>query len=65
MRAKLRRLRYWGPLTLGAVCLFVAVYVPPFPAYVLIIAAFALLFEAGTAWFARAGGRGGLKDFHQ
>ena len=33
--------------------------------YVLVIASFALFFEAGTAWFARAGGTGGLKDFRQ
>jgi hypothetical protein len=39
--------------------------VPPWATYVLVIAAFALLFEAGTAWFARAGGGGGLKDFRQ
>ena len=33
--------------------------------YVLVLVAFALLFEAGTAWFARAGGTGGLKDYRQ
>ena len=40
-------------------------HVPPFVTYVLVIASFGLLFEAGTAWFARAGGTGGLKDFRQ
>jgi hypothetical protein len=65
MRAKLQRVRYWGPFTIGCVCLFVSVYVPPFVSYVLIIVAFALLFEVGTAWFQRAGRTGGLKDFHQ
>jgi len=65
MRAKLRRLRYIGPTILGAACLVAAYYVPPFVTYLLVIASFALLFDAGTAWFARAGGAGGLKDFRQ
>ena len=65
MRAKLRRLRYWGPVIVATGCLVAASYVPPFVAYVLVLASFALLFEAGTAWFARAGGTGGLKDFKQ
>ena len=65
MRAKLRSLRYWGPLILAVCCLVAAYYVPPWVTYVLIIAVFGLLAEAGTAWFARAGGTGGLKDFRQ
>jgi uncharacterized membrane protein YphA (DoxX/SURF4 family) len=65
MRAKLRRLRCWGPFIVACGCLVVAGYVPPFAAYVLVIAAFALLFEAATAWFERSGGTGGLKDFRQ
>jgi hypothetical protein len=65
MRAKLRRLRYWGPLIVAIACLVAGYYVPPWVTYVLVIAAFALLFEAGTAWFSRAGGTGGLKDFRQ
>jgi hypothetical protein len=65
MRAKLRRLRYIGPLLLGTACLAVAYYVPPWVTYVLVMASFGLLFEAGTAWFARAGGTGGLKDNRQ
>ena len=65
MRAKLRRLRYWGPLIAAAACLVAASYVPPWVTYVLVIASFMLLFEACTAWFARAGGTGGLKDFRQ
>jgi hypothetical protein len=65
MRAKLRRLRYLGPLIVATACLVVAYYVPPWVTYVLVIAAFGLLFEAATAWFARAGGTGGLKDFRQ
>jgi hypothetical protein len=65
MRAKLRRLRYIGPLVVAIACLAAGYYVPPWVAYVLVISSFALLFEAGTAWFARAGGTGGLKDFRQ
>ena len=65
MRANLRRLRYIGPLVIACVCLIAAYSVPPWATYVLVIASFGLLFEAGTAWFARAGGTGGLKDYRQ
>ena len=61
----LRSLRYWGPMLVACVCLGVGYSVPPWAAYVLVIVAFVLLFEAGTAWFAKAGGTGGLKDFKQ
>lgn len=65
MRRQLRLLRYWGPVVLACVCLVVAYSVPPVVTYVLVIVAFMLLFEAGTAMFARAGGTGSLKDFKQ
>ena len=65
MRAHLRRLRYVGPLVIACACLIAAYYVPPWVTYVLIIASFGLLFEAGTAWFERAGGTGSLKDYRQ
>ena len=65
MPAKLRRLRYWGPILLGCVCLAVSSYVPPFVAYVLVMAAFVLLFEAITAWFANTARTGSLKDYRQ
>ena len=65
MRAILRRMRYWGPLLLACGCLAAGYYVPPWATYVLVIASFMLLFEAGTAWFERAGGTGGLKDYRQ
>ena len=65
MRRQLRLLRYWGPMVLACVCLVVAYSVPPVVTYVLVIVAFMLLFEAGTAMFARAGGTGGLKDYKQ
>ena len=65
MLVKLRRLRFWGPFILACVCLGAAYYVPPWVAYVLVIASFVLLFEVGTAWFARAGGTGGLSRYQQ
>ncbi len=65
MRAKLGPLRYLGPLILAFGCLLAAYYVSPVVAYVLVIAAFVLMFEGGTAWFARAGGTGGLKSYRQ
>jgi hypothetical protein len=65
MRAKLRRLRYIGPLVLACACLVAGYSVPPWATYVLVIVAFGLLFEAGTAWFARVGGTGGVKDYRQ
>jgi hypothetical protein len=65
MRAKLRRLRYIGPLVLACACLTAAYYVPPWVTYVLVIASFGLLFEAGTAWFARANGTGSMKNYRQ
>lgn len=65
MRATLRHLRYWGPVLLACGCLVAAYSVPSWATYVLVIASFVLLFEAGTAWFARAGGTGGLKDYRQ
>jgi hypothetical protein len=65
MRAKLRPLRYWGPLVLACVCLIAAYSVPPWATYVLVIVSFMLLFEVGTALFEKAGSTGGLKDFRQ
>ena len=65
MRAKLRTLRCWGPLILAAVCLAVAYSVPPFVAYVLVMAAFVLAFDGGLTLFERANRAGGMQDFHQ
>jgi hypothetical protein len=65
MLAKLRRLRYIGPTVMACACLIVAYSVPPWATYVLVLVSFGLLFEAATAWFARAGGTGGVKDFRQ
>jgi hypothetical protein len=65
MRAKLRPLRYWGPFVVACACLALGYSVPPWAGYVMVIVAMVLLFEVGTALFARAGGTGGLRDFKQ
>jgi hypothetical protein len=57
--------RFLLPLLATVACLFAASVTPPLVAYVLIIAAFAFCFDAGTAWLAKAAGTGGLKDFKQ
>ena len=58
-------MRYALPLTGTVVCLTLSWFTPPIVAYVLIFAAFGCAMDAGTAWLARAGGTGGLKDFKQ
>jgi Sec-independent protein secretion pathway component TatC len=65
MRVALRHVRYWGPIVVACACLIVSYSVPPIVTYVLVIVAFVLLFEVGTALFERAGGTGSLKDFRQ
>ncbi len=58
-------MRFVLPLIAAVACLFGASVTPPLVAYLLIIAAFGLCFDAGTAWLAKAAGAGGLKDFRQ
>jgi hypothetical protein len=57
--------RYWIPLVLACVCLIAAKIVAPVLAWVLIIAAFGLLLDGGTAWLAKAGSTGGMHDYKQ
>jgi hypothetical protein len=58
--------RYWLPLAAAVLCLLTASWgVPPLVAYVLIMASFGFCFDAGSAWLARAGGTGGVRDFKQ
>jgi hypothetical protein len=57
--------RFKLPLAASVVCLFAAGFVPPVIAYLLVVAAFGCALDAGTAWLARAGGTGGMKDFKQ
>jgi hypothetical protein len=59
------RPRYWLPLLAALGCLVAVGYVGPLLAWVLIIVAFALVFEAGTAWFAHMTRTGGLSDYKQ
>ena len=66
MRALKDTRRYWLPLAAAVLCLFAASWgVPPLVAYALIMLAFGLCFDAATAWLARAGGTGGMRDFKQ
>jgi hypothetical protein len=57
--------RYWLPLLAAAVCLVVATRVAAIVAYVLIIAAFALVIEASTKLFAQGSRGGRLTDHRQ
>jgi hypothetical protein len=57
--------RYWIPFAGACICLFAATIVAPVFAWVLIIAAFGLLLDAGTAWLAKAGSTGGMHDYKQ
>ncbi len=58
-------MRYALPLVGLVLCWGLASFTPPLIAYVLIFAGFACVMDAGTAWLARAGGTGGIKDFKQ
>ena len=58
-------MRYWVPLIVAAVCLVVATKVGPIIAYVLIIAAFACIFDVSTKWIQQAGSSGRLTDHRQ
>jgi hypothetical protein len=57
--------RYWLPLLATVVCLVAATMVPPLVAYVLIVAAFALVFDVSTKWFQQTGSGGRLTDHRQ
>ena len=66
VRAVMSTKRYWLPLAGAVLCLFAASWsVPPLVAYVLIMAAFGLCFDAATLWLARAGGTGGMREYKQ
>ena len=66
MRALKESRRYWLPVAAAALCLLAASFgPPPLVAYVLIMCAFGLCFDAATAWLARAGGTGGMHDYKQ
>jgi len=65
MRWIVRAARYWVPLVAAIGCLIVAGMVGPLATFLLIVLAFGLLFDAGTALFAHAVGTGGLPDHKQ
>jgi hypothetical protein len=58
-------MRYALPLAGTVLCLIAAAVTPPLLAFVLIFAGFGCAMDAGTAWLARAGGTGGVKDYKQ
>jgi hypothetical protein len=57
--------RYWLPLLAAVVCLVVATRVPGIVAYILIIAALALVVEVSTKAFEQSGRGGRLTDHRQ
>jgi hypothetical protein len=59
------RPRYWLPLVGALACLVAAQLVGAIAAWLLIILAFGLVLDAGTAAWARAGGTGSLYDHKQ
>ncbi len=66
MRALKESRRYSLPIAAAVLCLLAASFgPPPLVAYVLIMGAFGLCFDAATAWLARAGGTGGMHDYKQ
>ena len=58
-------MRYWLPLAGACVCFLAASFVSPIVAWLLIVAAFGFVLDAGTAWLAKAGGTGGMRDYKQ
>jgi hypothetical protein len=58
--------RYWLPVGAAVLCLLAASFgPPPLVAYALIMVAVGLCFDAATAWLARAGGTGGMREYKQ
>ena len=58
-------MRYAIPLVVAAVCLVVATKVGAIVAYVLIVVAFACIFDVSTKWIQQAGSAGRLTDHRQ
>jgi hypothetical protein len=61
----IRAVRYWIDAAAVVICLVVAHWVSPLFGWLLVVASFGFLFEGVTAWFARAGGTGSLRDGRQ
>ena len=65
MRGLLETKRYWIPLAAALACLIVALWTGPIVGWLLLLTAFGLTLDGATAWFAKAGGTGGLRDYKQ
>ena len=65
MSAVLGTARYWLPLVAGFVCVVVSLFVGPIASWLLLLAAFGLLLDGGTAMWERAGGTGNLTTYRQ
>ena len=65
MRGVLETKRYWLPLAAAMIYLFVALWTGPLVGWLLLMTAFGLMLDGATAWFAKAGGTGGLRDYKQ
>jgi hypothetical protein len=65
VRGLLESKRYWIPLAAAVVCFYAASMASPIVAWLLIVAAFGFVFDAATAWLAKAGGTGGMHDYKQ
>ena len=61
----MRSLRYWLPVVAAVALLVLSRYASPLVAYVMIIAAAALIFEVGSALLAGASRTGGMQDHRQ
>jgi hypothetical protein len=65
MRAVLATIRYWLPIVAGLLCLVATAWVGPIAGWLLIILAFGLILDGGTAMFEKAGRTGGISDHRQ
>lgn len=61
----MRSLRYWLPIALAFGLLMLSRTVSPLLAYVMVVAAAALVLEVGTALLAGASRTGGMHDHRQ
>jgi hypothetical protein len=57
--------RYWLPLVVALVCLYVGTKVSAIVGFVLIIVAFGLVIDVSTKLFEQAGKTGGLHNHRQ
>ena len=65
MRDVVRTARYWVPLLGALACLVAVLFVGAIAGWLLIITAFGLLIDGGTAMFERAGSTGNVTTYRQ